>query len=243
MAFDSRCREGLFGSVLETLDKAFEYTDLPEDIINRMKTPRRSLCVSVPVEMDDGSVEYLPGYRVQYDIARGPAKGGIRYHPCVNQNETTALAALMTFKCGVVNLPFGGAKGGVTCDPTSMSRGEIERLTRRYTYEIGLFIGPELDIPAPDMYTDSQTMAWMMDTYSMMHGKSIPGVVTGKPECIGGSHGREKSTSVGVVTTVLESLKHLGIELDALRVQVLGVGKVGYEAARMLSEMGARVTG
>lgn len=237
------CNTGLFDSVLQTLERANEHLGLSHGILERLKTPRRSLVVSVPVEMDDGHVKFFTGYRVQYDFARGPAKGGVRYHPCVNLDEITALAALMTWKCAVVDLPFGGAKGGVTVDSTALSREEKKRLTRRYTYEIGLFIGPELDIPAPDMYTDEQTMAWMMDTYSMMKGFSVPGVVTGKPVCIGGSLGRQRATSIGVITTILESLKHLGISLDGLRVTVLGVGKVGYCAADILSDMGAKVVG
>ncbi len=195
------------------------------------------------MQLDNGTVSFFTGYRVQYDFARGPAKGGIRYHPKVNLDEITALAALMTWKCGVVDLPFGGAKGGVACDPTVMSRDEIKRLTRRYTYEIGIIIGPESDIPAPDVYTDEQVMAWMMDTYSMMKGHSVPGVVTGKPVSIGGSQGRSRATSSGLVTTVMEALKHLGMSVEGLTVSVLGFGKVGFHAAKILSDAGAKVIG
>ncbi len=235
--------QSFFQEVLETLESANRYLNLPPAIYTRLKTPRRSLIVSVPVQMDDGKVEFFEGYRVQYDFARGPAKGGIRYHPKVSLDEITALAALMTWKCAVVDIPFGGAKGGVACDPTSMSRDEIKRLTRRYTYEIGILIGPESDIPAPDVYTDEQVMAWMMDTYSMMKGYSVPGVVTGKPVCIGGSLGRNKATSAGLVTIVLEALKHLSIPLAGLTVTVLGFGKVGYNAAKIFHDLGAKVIG
>ena len=234
---------GFFKEVLKNLENANRHLNLPAAIYERLCTPRRSLIVSVPVQMDNGTVSFFTGYRVQYDFARGPAKGGIRYHPKVNLDEITALAALMTWKCGVVDLPFGGAKGGVACDPTVMSRDEIKRLTRRYTYEIGIIIGPESDIPAPDVYTDEQVMAWMMDTYSMMKGHSVPGVVTGKPVSIGGSQGRNKATSSGLVTTVKEALGHLELKVDGLAVTVLGFGKVGYNAAKILSDAGAKIIG
>lgn len=234
---------GFFQEVLTNLENANRHLNLPAAIYKRLCTPRRSLIVSVPVQLDDGTVSFFTGYRVQYDFARGPAKGGIRYHPRVTLDEITALAALMTWKCGVVDLPFGGAKGGVACDPTGMSRDEIKRLTRRYTYEIGIIIGPESDIPAPDVYTDEQVMAWMMDTYSMMKGHSVPGVVTGKPVSIGGSLGRNRATSSGLVTTVTEALAHLGMSVEGLTVTVLGFGKVGFHAAKILSDMGARIIG
>jgi len=234
---------GFFQEVLKNLEKASRHLHLPGAIYERLRTPRRSLIVSVPVQLDNGTVSFFTGYRVQYDFARGPAKGGIRYHPKVTLDEVTALAALMTWKCGVVDLPFGGAKGGVACDPTVMSRDEIKRLTRRYTHEIGIIIGPESDIPAPDVYTDEQVMAWMMDTYSMMKGYSVPGVVTGKPVSIGGSQGRNKATSSGLVTTVMEALAHLGLDAGNLAVTVLGFGKVGYNAAKILSDAGAKIIG
>ena len=234
---------GFFQEVLTNLENANRHLNLPAAIYKRLCTPRRSLIVSVPVQLDDGTVSFFTGYRVQYDFARGPAKGGVRYPPRVNLDEITALAALMTWKCGVVDLPFGGAKGGVACDPTVMSRDEIKRLTRRYTYEIGIIIGPESDILAPDVYTDEQVMAWIMDTYSMMKGHSVPGVVTGKPVSIGGSQGRNKATSAGLVTTVMETLAHLGMSVEGLAVTVLGFGKVGFHAARILSDAGAKVIG
>jgi len=232
-----------FSGSADTLEEANKHLNLPQAVYDRLRNPRRALIVSLPVKMDDGRVEFFKGYRVQYDFARGPGKGGIRYHPKVSLDEVTALAALMSWKCAVVDIPFGGAKGGVECDPTRMSMGELERLTRRYTYEIGILIGPESDIPAPDVYTDEQTMAWMMDTYSMMKGYAVPGVVTGKPVSIGGSLGRNKATSAGLVTAVTEALKHLDMELDNLRVTVLGFGKVGYHAAKIFHDMGARVIG
>jgi len=236
-------QNGLFKEVLSSLEAAKKHLELPQAIYERLSIPRRSLIVSLPVKMDDDTVKFFWGYRVQYDFARGPAKGGIRYHPKVSLDEITALAALMTWKCAVVDIPFGGAKGGVTCDPTVMSRDEKKRLTRRYTYELALLIGPESDIPAPDVYTDEQTMAWMMDTYSMIKGYTIPGVVTGKPVCIGGSLGRGKATSEGLVIIILEALEHLKIPINGLKVSVIGFGKVGYHAAEILFGMGVKVVG
>lgn len=232
-----------FKEVLATLEDANKHLKLADDIFLRLKTPKRSLIVSVPVKMDDGRMEIFTGFRVHYDFARGPGKGGIRYHPDVTLDEVTALAALMTWKCALVDLPFGGAKGGVACDSTKMSAAELERLTRRYTYEISEFIGPRTDIPAPDMYTDEQVMAWMMDTYSMIKGSSVPGVVTGKPVSMGGSRGRAKATSAGLVFIVQEALRHLGLKMEGLRVNVLGFGNVGYNVAESLSRHGARITG
>lgn len=234
---------GFFQEILSTLETANKHLNLPSAIYERLCIPRRSVIVSIPVQMDNGRVRFFTGYRVQYDMARGPAKGGIRYHPRVTLDEVTALAALMTWKCAVVDIPFGGAKGGVACDPVNMSLDEKQRLTRRFTYELSSFIGPESDIPAPDVYTDEQTMAWMMDTYSMIKGYCVPGVVTGKPVCIGGSLGRRTATSDGLVTTVLETLKHLNIPLQDMTVTVLGFGKVGFHVARILDCLGARVIG
>ncbi len=236
-------QKSFFQEILTTLENANRHLNLPEGVYQRLRVPRRSLMVSVPVELDDGNVSYFTGYRVQYDFARGPAKGGVRYHPGVNLDEITALAALMSWKCGVVDVPFSGGKGGVACDTKIMSKGEIERLTRRYTYEISIIIGPDSDIPAPDMYTDEQVMAWMMDTYSMMKGRAMPGVVTGKPVSIGGSLGRNRATASGLVTVVLESLKHLKLSLDGLRIIVLGFGNVGSNTALILAAKGARVIG
>ena len=234
---------GFFHEILSTLETANRHLNLPPAIYERLCIPRRSLIVSVPVQMDNGRVRYFTGYRVQYDTARGPAKGGVRYHPRVTLDEVTALAALMTWKCAVVDIPFGGAKGGVACDPVNMSLNEKQRLTRRYTYELSSYIGPESDIPAPDVYTDEQTMAWMMDTYSMIKGYCVPGVVTGKPVCIGGSLGRRTATADGLVTTVIETLKHLDITLKNMTVTVLGFGKVGFHVARILDSLGAKVIG
>ncbi len=225
------------------MEEANRYLKIPEPIYQRIRVPGRSLSVSVPVQMDDGSVRFFPGYRVQHNSARGPTKGGIRYHPDVTLDEITALAALMTFKCALVNIPYGGAKGGVACDTTKMSRDEIKRLTRRYTHEIGFIIGPESDIPAPDMYTNEQVMAWMMDTYSMMKGYSVPGVVTGKPLCIGGSLCTDVATGIGLVEALKETAAHLGLKMDGLTVSVVGYGKVGAAASRFLSSLGARVVG
>jgi len=191
--------------------------------------------------MDNGEVIYFEGYRVHYNTARGPAKGGIRYHPDLTLNETITLAALMTWKCAVVDVPFGGAKGGVACDTTKMSRDEIKKLTRRYTYEIAMLIGPESDIPAPDMYTNEQVMAWIMDTYSTIKGYSVPGVVTGKPVCIGGSLGRKTATSQGLVTVLLEAVKHLGFLQTGLTVSIIGFGNVGIGAAEILHSKGMRI--
>jgi glutamate dehydrogenase (NAD(P)+) len=217
--------------------------NIPEPIYERMRVPDRQLIVSVPIQMDDGPIRFFTGYRVQHNSARGPTKGGIRYHPGVNLDEITALAALMTFKCALVNIPFGGAKGGVACDTKKMSREEIKKLTRRYTYEIGLIIGPDTDIPAPDMYTDAQVMAWMMDTYSMMKGYSVPGVVTGKPLCIGGSLCTDVATGIGLVEVLKEAVAHLGLKMDGLTVSIVGYGKVGVAASKFLSSQGAKVVG
>ncbi|HLC19138.1 MAG TPA: Glu/Leu/Phe/Val dehydrogenase [Thermodesulfobacteriota bacterium] len=232
-----------FQEVLDNLEKANRHLDLEEGIYERLRIPKRTLTVSVPVEMDSGEMKFFAGCRVQYDFARGPGKGGLRYHPETNVDEMTALAALMAWKCAVVDVPFGGAKGGVACDTRVMSRREIMRLTRRFAYELSPVIGPEIDIPAPDLYTDEQVMAWFMDTYSMMKGYAVPEVVTGKPISLGGSLGRRTAPSDGLVTTVAESLKHLNIPMEGLRVTVIGFGQVGYNAAAILDSMGAKVIG
>ncbi|MBI3753192.1 MAG: Glu/Leu/Phe/Val dehydrogenase [Deltaproteobacteria bacterium] len=232
-----------FQDVLGRLEDVNKYLNLPPAIYNRLRYPRRSLIVSLPVRMDNGEVKYFEGYRVHYNTARGPAKGGIRYHPKVTLNEVITLAALMTWKCALIDLPFGGAKGGVACDTTKMSRDEIKRMTRRYTHEIAMFIGPESDIPAPDMYTDEQIMAWIMDTYSTIKGYSVPGVVTGKPVCIGGSLGRKSATSQGLVTVLLEAIQHLGFSHGNLAASIIGFGNVGAIAADILSEKGVRIVG
>ena len=207
-----------------------------------LKHPKRELTVNFPVRMDDGSYRVYTGHRVQYNMARGPTKGGIRYHPQVTLDEVRALAAWMTWKCAVVNIPYGGAKGGVICDPKSMSQGELERLTRRYASEISGFIGPEVDIPAPDVYTDSQTMAWIMDTYSMQKGYSVPGVVTGKPISLGGSEGRGEATGRGCAYVIRESAKDAGVRVKGGTVAVQGFGNAGSVAANILNdEQGAKI--
>jgi glutamate dehydrogenase (NAD(P)+) len=207
-----------------------------------LKMPKRELTVNFPVRMDDGSFRVYTGYRVQYNMARGPTKGGIRYHPQVTLDEVRALAAWMTWKCAVVNIPYGGAKGGVICDPKHMSIGELERLTRRYASEIAPIIGPEVDIPAPDVYTDSQTMAWIMDTFSMQKGYSVPGVVTGKPISIGGSEGRGEATGRGCSYVVREAAKELGLKLKGASVAIQGFGNAGSVASKILAdEQGTKI--
>ncbi len=207
-----------------------------------LKHPKRELSVNFPVRLDDGSFRVFTGYRVQYNMARGPTKGGIRYHPQVSLDEVRALAAWMTWKCAVVNIPYGGAKGGVICDPKQMSKGELERLTRRYASEIASIIGPEIDIPAPDVYTDSQTMAWIMDTYSMGKGYSVPGVVTGKPISLGGSEGRGEATGRGCSYVIREAAKDAGVRVKGGTVAVQGFGNAGSVAANLLhDEQGATI--
>jgi glutamate dehydrogenase (NAD(P)+) len=222
-------------------DTAAEKMGLDEGLREVLRTPKRQLLVSVPTLMDDGSVRVFQGYRVQHNIARGPAKGGIRYHPAVTLDEVKALAAWMTWKCATINVPYGGGKGGVTCDPKRMSRGELERMTRRYTSEISLIIGPDRDIPAPDVYTDAQTMAWMMDTYSMTQGHSSLGVVTGKPVPLGGSAGRNEATARGALFCIREACAVIKKPLKGATVAVQGYGNAGGIAARLLHEDGARV--
>ncbi|MEK7862795.1 MAG: Glu/Leu/Phe/Val dehydrogenase [Chloroflexota bacterium] len=202
---------------------------------------QRELIVHFPVRMADGAVKVFTGYRVQHNVSRGPGKGGIRYHPSVSLNEVKALAMWMTWKCAVVGIPYGGAKGGVMCDPKGMSQQQLETLTRRYATEIMLLIGPERDIPAPDVNTNAQTMAWIMDTYSMHHGYTAPAVVTGKPISIGGSEGRNEATARGAVYTIIETAKHLGMDLEDARVVVQGYGNAGSFSAKLMAELGAKV--
>jgi glutamate dehydrogenase/leucine dehydrogenase len=204
--------------------------------------PKRELTVNFPVRMDDGEYRVFTGYRVQYNMARGPTKGGIRYHPQVTLDEVRALAAWMTWKCAVVNLPYGGAKGGVICDPKHMSQGELERLTRRFANEIAPLIGPEIDIPAPDVYTDSQTMAWIMDTYSMLKGYSVPGVITGKPISLGGSEGRGEATGRGCAYVIREAAKDVNVRVHGGTVAIQGFGNAGSVTADILhDEQGAKI--
>lgn len=228
-------------SVLKQYDLVADELELPGNVLERLRYPKRSLLVSIPIEMDSGAVKVFKGYRVQHDITLGPSKGGIRYHPNVNLEEVTALAMLMSWKCALMQLPYGGAKGGVCCSPAVMSLKEKERLTRRFTSEIIWAIGPEEDIPAPDMNTNMQTMAWMMDTYSMLKGHTTLGVVTGKPLVLGGSLGREEGTGRGVYYMVEESAKIIGKDLKGLRVAIQGFGNVGSAAAKLLSRQESKI--
>jgi glutamate dehydrogenase (NAD(P)+) len=222
-------------------DLAAEYLKLDPGLRQILRTPKRVLEVSIPVKMDNGQIKVFTGYRVQHNVARGPSKGGIRYHPSVTVDEVKALAMWMTWKTATVNIPYGGGKGGVICDPKRMSKPELERMTRRYTSEILPIIGPEQDIPAPDVYTDSQTMAWMMDTYSMTKGYSSLGVVTGKPVSIGGSEGRTDATARGCVVVVEEACKVKKMSLRGASVAIQGFGHAGSIAARLFAEKKARV--
>lgn len=219
---------------LHNFDVAAEHLELDHDMRMMLKYPERCLTVNVPVRMDDGRIERFEGYRVHYNMARGPAKGGIRYHPNVTLDEVKALAAWMTWKTAIVNIPFGGGKGGVACNPKEMSQGELERLTRRYTSGILPMIGPDIDIPAPDVYTNSQIMAWMMDTYSMTKGYPVLGVVTGKPVSLGGSLGRDQATGRGVYYTIESIYESLGWKLKEQKVVVQGFGNAGSVSAKLL---------
>lgn len=230
-----------FQSYLEMVDRVGALLGYSESTLGPLRAPKRSIIVSIPIEMDDGRVEVFTGYRVQYDTIRGPAKGGIRYHLDVTLDEVKALAAWMSVKCAVVDIPFGGAKGGVAVDPARLSIRELERLTRRYTAEIFDIIGPDKDIPAPDLGTDPQIMAWVMDTISMKRGYVEPGTVTGKPVPLGGSRGREEATARGLLYTVRQAFRVRGMGLEGARVAVQGYGNVGWHAARLLHEAGARV--
>jgi glutamate dehydrogenase (NAD(P)+) len=228
---------------LEQLDQAARIMNLDPDVHEVFRYPKRTLEVSIPIRLDEGSVKSFTGYRVHHNTSRGPSKGGIRYHPGVNLDEVKALAMWMTWKCAVVNIPYGGAKGGVVVDPKALSRPELERLTRRYASEILPLIGPERDIPAPDVGTDEQIMAWIMDTYSMNQGYSVPGVVTGKPLSVGGSAGRRASTARGVMYVTVATLKNLAMPVDEARVVVQGFGKVGQPVVEFLHDQGCLVVG
>lgn len=223
------------------LEEAAHYLNLDRSMLEVLKHPRRELIVNFPVKMDDGSVRVFTGFRVHHNPARGPAKGGIRYHPEVTLDETRALAMWMTWKCAVVNIPYSGAKGGVVCDPKRLSVHELENLTRRYVTEISIMIGPESDIPAPDVGTNPQVMAWIMDTYSMHKGYTVPAVVTGKPVAIGGSEGRLEATGRGLCVVAHESAKLLGFNLEGARVAIQGFGNVGSATAKLMHQAGARV--
>lgn len=230
-----------FRLAVSQFDQAAEAMHLDDNLRERLKQPQRSLVVSIPVRMDDDRVEVFTGYRVQHDSSRGPSKGGVRYHPDVNLGEVAALAMWMTWKCALAGLPYGGAKGGVAVAPKQLSRAELQRLTRRYAAEIFPLIGPDKDVPAPDVGTDAQVMAWMMDTYSQQVGYAVPGVVTGKPLSIGGSLGREEATGRGVVYVTLEALRHLALSIDRATVAVQGFGNVGAHTALIMEQEGARV--
>jgi len=224
-------------------DLAAHKLNLDEGLWRVLRYPNREIILHIPVQMDDGRLEVFTGFRVQHSIARGPAKGGIRYSPDVTLDEVRALASWMTWKCAVVNIPFGGAKGGVICDPHKMSMGELERMTRRYTAELVDFIGPEKDVPAPDVNTNEQIMAWMMDTYSMHMRQTVTAVVTGKPINIGGSRGRREATGRGVLIVCDQAIKKLGLSRESTRVIVQGFGNVGSNAARLMATSGYKIIG
>ncbi|MCA1635017.1 MAG: Glu/Leu/Phe/Val dehydrogenase [Acidobacteria bacterium] len=233
--------ENPFESMMERFDRAAQKLDLNPDLYAVMRVPNRELKVYIPVRMDSGRMEVFEGFRVQHNFARGPAKGGIRYSPDVNIDEVRALAAWMTWKCAVVNVPFGGGKGGVICDPSQMSLGELERLTRRYAAELIDFIGPEKDVPAPDMNTNEQTMAWIMDTFSMHARHTVNAVVTGKPVELGGSRGRREATGRGILFVINEAIKRFKMTPPNTRVAVQGSGNVGGIGARLLHDAGYKV--
>jgi glutamate dehydrogenase (NAD(P)+) len=231
----------IFDDMLQEFDGAARILNLEPGIWKILTHPKRQITVSCPVQMDNGEIEVFTGYRVQYNITLGPAKGGIRYHPGVSLDEVTALAAWMTWKCAVAHIPFGGGKGGVICDPSKMSRRELEALTRRYVAEIIDAIGPEKDVPAPDVNTNAQVMAWVMDTYSMHVGHTTTSVVTGKPLELGGSLGRHEATGRGVMIVTRESARHVGFDIQGATVAIQGFGNVGSISAELLSQIGARI--
>jgi glutamate dehydrogenase (NAD(P)+) len=231
----------IFNAMLQEFDGAARLLGLDPGIWKILTHPKRQITVSCPVQMDNGEIEVFTGYRVQYNITLGPAKGGIRYHPDVTLDEVTALAAWMTWKCAVAHVPFGGGKGGIICDPTRMSRRELEALTRRYVAEIVDSIGPDKDVPAPDVNTNDQIMAWVMDTYSMHVGYTATAVVTGKPIEMGGSLGRREATGRGVTIVTREAAKHLGVDIKGATVAVQGFGNVGSVSADLLAQIGAKI--
>ena len=228
-------------AALEQFDQTADHLQLDAELRTILRAPKREWTVNFPVKRDDGSVQLFTGYRVQHNVARGPAKGGLRYHPSTDLDDVRALAMWMTWKCAVVNVPFGGAKGGVTVDPRALSKKELEAVTRRFATELEGIIGPDSDIPAPDVGTNAQTMAWIMDTISMHRGYSTPGVVTGKPVSVGGSQGRADATGQGVVYTIEDAARRGGFQIDGARVAIQGFGNVGEATARLLHRAGARV--
>ncbi|MFP4082581.1 MAG: Glu/Leu/Phe/Val family dehydrogenase [Candidatus Aminicenantes bacterium] len=223
------------------LYKAAKEIRLDHNMLKILEKPTRILKVSLPIKLDNGRVKVFTGFRCQYNIAKGPAKGGVRYHPEVTEEEVVALAAWMTWKCSLMDLPYGGAKGGIICDPTKLTDSELERLTRRYTSEIMPILGPHIDIPAPDVYTTSRTMAWIMDTFSMMKGYTEPRIVTGKPEILGGSKGRREATGRGLAIITREFLKAINKDIKEVKIGIQGFGNVGGHAALFLSQMGAKI--
>jgi len=228
--------DGPWATYLEQIERVAPYLDGLEDYVDTLKRPKRALIVDVPIVMDDGTIRHFEGYRVQHNLSRGPGKGGIRYHPDVDLNEVMALSAWMTIKTAVVNLPFGGAKGGIRVDPRQLSPRELERLTRRYTSEISHIIGPQKDIPAPDVGTNPNVMGWIMDTYSSGQGHTVTGVVTGKPVHLGGSLGRIKATGRGVFITGQQVAEKIKLPLDGAKIAVQGFGNVGSEAAYLFAD-------
>jgi glutamate dehydrogenase (NAD(P)+) len=230
-----------FKMAVRQLDMAAEQIDLDPGILERLSKPKRAMVVSAPVRMDDGRTENFVGYRVQHSLTSGPSKGGLRYHPSVDLGEVAALAMWMSWKCGVMNLPFGGAKGGITCDPAALSKGEVERLTRRFTEEVLAIIGPRMDVMAPDLGTDEQTMAWIYDTYSMHVGYACPEIVTGKPVELGGCYGRREATGRGVVNCVMEAMKELKLKPQESTAVVQGFGNVGSVACQELHQRGIKI--
>ena len=230
-----------WGTYLSQVDRVVPYLGNLARWVETLKRPKRALIVDVPIELDNGTVAHFEGFRVQHNLSRGPGKGGVRYHPDVTLEEVMALSAWMTVKTAAVNLPFGGAKGGIRVDPKLLSTKELERMTRRYTSEIGLIIGPQKDIPAPDVNTNGQIMAWMMDTYSMNTGSTATGVVTGKPLHLGGSAGRIKATGRGVFVTGREAARRIGMDLNGARVAVQGFGNVGGSAAELFAQAGGKI--
>ncbi len=232
----------VFGNVMKQVDAAAKKMKIEPALLEFMKVPRRSTISNLPVRMDDGSMKMFTAYRVRHSIVRGPAKGGIRFHPGVTLDEVQALASWMTWKCAVVNIPFGGAKGGVICDPNQLSEGELERLTRRYVADFSDVVGPEIDIPAPDVGTGPKVMSWFMDTYSMRENRPVPGVVTGKPIVLGGSQGRNEATGRGVMIATREAARHQGLYLPKTTAAVQGFGNVGSISAKLLHDLGVKFT-
>src|SRR5687767_2673491 len=235
--------QNLYASTMARFDRAAQLLDIDRGLYKIIQYPMREVTVYLPIQMDDGRIEVFTGYRVQHSIARGPAKGGIRFSPDVNLDEIRALAAWMTMKCAVVNIPFGGAKGGVKCDPHNLSERELEKITRRYTSEILEILGPEKDVPAPDMNTNERVMAWIMDTYSMHARQTVTAVVTGKPASLGGSRGRREATGRGVMIMCQQASKLLGFDLKDTRVVVQGFGNVGSVSAMLLNRLGCKIVG